>query len=115
MDVEAKPALASRNIEIQAAVAEVQVPRRAERIIDSAEHLPIGMRAHPKAAEIAVCCQSETVTELAVIARADQRIGPAAAGVHARAGKQTRVEPYPRGKPPGTEAEAGVGELHRVF
>jgi hypothetical protein len=78
MNVEAKPAFASGNIEIEAAVAEVQVPGRAEGIVDSAEHLPIGMRAHAKAAEIAIRCQGEAVTELAVIPRADQWIGPAA-------------------------------------
>src|SRR5215469_11319682 len=38
MDVEAKPAFASGNIEIEAAIAEVQVPRLAEGIVDSAEH-----------------------------------------------------------------------------
>jgi hypothetical protein len=48
MDVEAKPAVASRNIEIEAAIAEVQVPRWTERVIDRAEDLPIGMRADPK-------------------------------------------------------------------
>src|SRR6516164_10296995 len=54
MDVEAKPAFASRNIEIEAAIAEVQIPRLAEGIVDSAEHLPIDMRADPKTADIAI-------------------------------------------------------------
>src|SRR5690242_13770399 len=115
MDVEAKPAFASGNIEVEAAIAEVQVPRRAEGIVDCAEHLPIGMRADTKAADIAIGRQREAVAEVAVVARADQRIGPAAAGGHAHTGKQTRVELHPRRKPPGTKAEAGIGKLHRVL
>ena len=79
MDVEAKPAFASGNIEIEAAIAEVQVPRWVEGVVDRAEDLPIGMRADPKAADIAIGSQPEAVVELAVIARADQRIGPAGA------------------------------------
>jgi hypothetical protein len=57
----------------------------------------------------------EAVAELAVIARADQRIGPPAAGCHAHTGKQTRVERHPRRKSPSTKAEAGIGELHRIL
>ena len=78
MDVEAKPAFASRDIEIEAAVAEVQVPRRVEGIVDGAEHLPIGMRADPKPANIAIGSEPKAIAKLAVIASADQRIGPAA-------------------------------------
>src|SRR6202030_3244065 len=52
---------------------------------------PIGMRADSKAADIAIRGQPEAVAEVAVIARADQRIGPAAAGGHTHARKQTRV------------------------
>src|SRR5262249_14890072 len=44
-----------------------------------------------------------------------QRIGPAAAGVHAHTRKQTRVERYPRRKSPSTEAKAGIGELQWVL
>jgi hypothetical protein len=115
MDVESEPALASRDIEIEAAVAEMQVPRLAESIVDSAEHLPIDMGADPKAADIAIRRQTPPIAELAVIARADQRIGPAAAGGNGDTGKQTRVELHPRREPPSTEAKAGIGKLHRVF
>jgi hypothetical protein len=51
MDVEANTAFASRNIEIEATIAEVQVPGRAEGIVDRAQTLPVGMGADdPKAA-----------------------------------------------------------------
>src|SRR5215469_14168893 len=73
MHVETKTASASRNIEIEAAIAEVQVPRWIEGVIDRAEDLPIGMRADPKAADIAIGRQPEAVAEVAMIARADQR------------------------------------------
>jgi len=59
MDIEAKPAFASRNIEIEAAVTEVQVPRWVEGIIDGPENLPIGMRADPKAADIAIAVRPQ--------------------------------------------------------
>src|SRR4029077_1093073 len=115
MDVEAKPAFASRNIEIEAAVAEVQVPRWVEGIVDGAEHLPIGVGADPKAADIAIGGETPAIAEIAVIARADQRVGPGAAGVHAHTAKQTRVELHPRRKSPSTEAKTGIAELHRVL
>ena len=79
MDVEAKIAFASRNIEIEAAIAEVQVPQWVEGIVDGAEHLPIGMRADPKAADIAIGGETPAIAEIAVIAPADKRVGPAAA------------------------------------
>src|SRR5262249_34084525 len=92
-----------------------QVPRWVEGVVDRAQDLPIGMRADPKATDIAIGGQTPAIAEVAVITRADQRIGPAAAGVHAYTGKQTRGEGHPRRKSPGTEAKAGIGELHRVF
>src|SRR5215467_11229857 len=73
------------------------------------------MRADPKATDIAIGGQPEAVAEFAVIACADQRIGPATAGVHRHTGKQTRVELHSRREPPSTEAKAAIGELHRVF
>ena len=76
MDVEAKPAIASGNVEIEAAVAEVQVPRGVERIVDGAHDLPIAMHPNPNAADIAIGGQREAVAEVAMIARADQRIEP---------------------------------------
>jgi hypothetical protein len=82
MDLEAKPAFASSNIEIEATVAEVQVPRWVEGIVNGAEHLPIAMRADPKAADIAIGCQPEPVAELAVVLPADLRIRPARGAVH---------------------------------
>src|SRR5215469_11954299 len=115
MDVEAKLAFASRNVEIEAAVAEVQVPRLVEGVVNRPEDLPIDMRADPEAADIAISGQPETVAEVAVIARTDQRIGPATAGVHAHTGKQTRVERYSRRKSPSAEPKAGIGKLQRVL
>ena len=50
-----------------------------------------------------------------MISPADQRVGPAAAGVHAHTGKQTRVELHPRRKSPSAKAKTGIGELHRVL
>src|SRR5215831_12365415 len=115
MDVEAKPAFASGDVEIEATVAEVQVPRRAEGVVDRAHDLPIGMRTDAKAAEIAIGGQREAVAEVAVIARADQRVRPAAAGRHAHSGKQTGIERDTGGESPGAEPEASIGELYRVF
>src|SRR6516164_11423124 len=115
MDVEAKPAFASGNIEIEAAIAEMQVPRRIEGIIDRAEQLPIGMRAAAMAAEIAIGGQPEAIAEVAVIAPADQRIGPTSGGSHAYPWKQTRIEPQIGLKPPGAKPGADIGELHRVL
>jgi len=54
MDVKAKPTFASGNIEIEAAVTEAQVPRWVEGVVDRAQDLPIGMRADPKPADIAI-------------------------------------------------------------
>src|SRR5262249_37332150 len=39
----------------------------------------------------------------------------AAAGAHTHTGKQARVERHSRRKSPSAEAEAGIGELHRVL
>src|SRR5262249_27573264 len=82
MNVEAKPAFASGNIEIEAAVAEVQVPRWAEGIVDRPEHLPIDMRADAETADIAISGEPEAIAEVAVIAPADQRVGPAGGAVY---------------------------------
>src|SRR5215469_3350859 len=115
MHVKAKPALASGNIDIEAAIAEMQVPGRIEGIIDRAEHLPIGMRATAMAAEIAIGGQPEAIAELAVIAPGDQRIGPAAGGAHAYPWKETRIEPNIGLESPGAKPRADIGELHRVL
>jgi hypothetical protein len=115
VDVEAKPAFTSRNIEIEAAIAEVQVPRRAEGIIDRAEHLPIGMRADPKAANIAIRGQTPAVAEVPVITRTDQRIGPATGGRYRCCRQESRVQAQVRREPPGAEPEAGIDKLHRVL
>src|SRR5690348_16303392 len=110
MDVEAKPTFASGNIKIEAAIAEVQVPRRAEGIVDGAEHLPIGMRTDPKAADIAIGGQCKAIAEVAVIARADERIGPAGAAARGGASEKAGIELHTGGEPPGAKAEAGIGE-----
>ena len=115
VDGEAKPAFASRNIEIETAVAEVQVPRWAEGIVDGAEHLPIAMRADPKAADTAVGCQPEPIAELAVIAPADQRVGPAAAGFTLTPGSRPGLSATLDEKPPRAKAKPGIGELHWVL
>src|SRR5690242_8760971 len=115
MDVEAKPALASGDIEIEAPIAQVQVPRWVEDIVDCAEHLPIGMRADAKAADIPIGREPEAVAEFAVIARADQRIGPAGAAGRGGPSEQAGIELHSGGEPPSAKAEAGIGELHRVF
>jgi hypothetical protein len=88
VDVEAKPAFASRNIKIETAIAEMQVPRWVKGIVDRAEHLPVGMGADAKAADITIDGKTPAVTEFAVIAGADQRIGPAAAGFTATPGSR---------------------------
>src|SRR5689334_17682402 len=73
MDVKAKPAFASSNIEIEATVAEVQIPRWAEGVVDGTERLPVSMGADSETADIAIGGEPEAVAEVAVIARADQR------------------------------------------
>src|SRR5215469_11137217 len=115
MHVKAKPALASGNIDIEAAIAEMKVPGRIEGVIDRAEHLPIGMRAAAMAAEIAIGGQPEAIAEVAVIAPADQRIGPASRAAHAYPSKQTRIEPQIGLEPPGAKPGADIGKLHRVL
>jgi len=92
MNVEAKPAFASGNIEIEAAVAEVQVPRWAEGIVDRPEHLPIDMRADAETADIAISGEPEAIAEVAVIAPADQRVGPAGGAVYRYSLQQSRVQ-----------------------
>src|SRR5215472_15126321 len=99
----------------EAAIAEVQVPRRAERIVDGAEHLPIGMRADAKAADIAIRSKRKAVAEVAVIARADQRIGPAGAALRGGPSEQAGSELHSGGEPPGAKTDTGIGELHRVL
>src|ERR1700751_2898117 len=115
MHVKDNPAFAPGNTEIEAAVAEVQVPRRVEGVVDRAEQLPIGMRAAAMAAKIAIGSQPETTAEVAVIAPADQRIGPTAGWVHAYPWKQTRIERQIGLKPPGAKPGADIGELHRFL
>src|ERR1700746_606676 len=105
MDVEAHPAFASRNIQIQAEIAELQVPRWVEGIVDGAEHLPIAMRADPKAADIAIGSEPEAIAKLAVITSAAERAGPAGGAVHGDPLKQPRVQTQVRGEPPGAKAE----------
>src|SRR5205085_8985068 len=71
VDIEPKPAFASGNIEIEAAITEVQVPRWVEGIVDRAQDLPVGMRADPKAADIAIGGETPAIAEFSVIAGAD--------------------------------------------
>jgi hypothetical protein len=47
MHIEAKPAFAPRNVEIETTVAQVQVPRRAEGIVDRAQDLPVLSEGEP--------------------------------------------------------------------
>src|SRR5215472_13769094 len=115
MDVEAEPALASGNIEIEAAIAELDVQPWFGEVVDRAEHLPIDMGADPEAAEIAIRSQTEAVAEVAVIARGDQRIGPAGGAGYRYALEEPWVEAQIRREPPGTKSEAGIGVLHRVL
>src|SRR6266446_5767346 len=78
MDVEAQiSAAAGLVIEVEAAIAEVQVQPWIGGIVDRADDLPIDMGADPKPADIPVGCQTKAVAELPVIATAEQRIGPA--------------------------------------
>src|SRR6516162_2018634 len=115
VDIETKRAFASGNTEIEAAIAEVQVPGWAEGIIDRAEDLPIGMGPDPKAADIAIGGQPEAVAKLAVIAPADQRIRPAGAALRGGPSEQAGSELHSGGEPPGAKTDAGIGELHRVL
>jgi hypothetical protein len=64
-------------IEVEAAIAEVQVPRWIKGVVDRADDLPIDMSADPKPADSPVGGQPKAVAELPVIASAEQRIGPA--------------------------------------
>src|SRR6516225_2984014 len=115
MDVEAKPAFASRDTEIEAAITEMEVPGWAKCIVDGADHLPIGMGSDAKAADIAIGTEPEAVAEVAVIAAADQRIGPAGAAADAYPRQQTGIEPQIGLEPPGAKPGADIGELHRVL
>src|SRR5262249_23540006 len=121
VDIETKRAFASGNTEIEAAIAEVQVPGWAEGIIDRAEDLPIGMGPDPKAADIAIGGQPEAVAKLARIAPAalsapaDQRIRPAGAALRGGPSEQAGSELHSGGEPPGAKTDAGIGELHRVL
>src|SRR6516162_413563 len=115
MDIEAKPAFASRNIEIETAIAELDVQPWFGEVVNRAEHLPIDMRADPETAEIAIRSQPEAVTEVPVIARGDQRIGPASGAGDGYALEEPWVEAQVRREPPGTKSKAGIGVLHRVL
>jgi hypothetical protein len=67
MDVEAQiSAAAGLVIEVEAAIAEVQVPRWIKGVVDRADDLPIYMSADPKTTDIPVGGQTETVAELSV-------------------------------------------------
>jgi hypothetical protein len=63
--------------EIQAAQTAMQVDPRVERVVDRAHDLPVNVRTDPKAADITVDRPAEPVAEVAVVTRADQRVGPA--------------------------------------
>src|SRR6516162_9429822 len=73
------------------------------------------MRADPETAEIAIRSQPEAVTEVPVIARGDQRIGPASGAGDGYALEEPWVEAQVRREPPGTKSKAGIGVLHRVL
>jgi hypothetical protein len=81
MDVEPQVATAGLVIEIEAAIAEVQVPGWVKGVVNHTDDLPIDMGADPETADIAVGGQSEAVAEIPVIAPADQRVGPAIGAV----------------------------------
>ena len=75
MDVEAQIfAAAGLVIEVEAAVAEVQVEPWVGGIVDRADDLPIDMGTDPKTADIPVGSQTETVAEVAVIAAPQLRL-----------------------------------------
>jgi hypothetical protein len=73
--VEAQISAACLIIEVETAVAEVQVQPWIGGVIDRAENLPIDMGADAKTANIAIGGESEVVAEVAVIAPADERVG----------------------------------------
>src|SRR5262249_40472881 len=100
MHVEAKPTFASGNVEIEAAIAEVQVPRWVEDIANRAQDLLIDMRADPKAADIAIGGETPAIAKLAVITRTDQRIGPAAARAYTHTRKQAGLSAPLHANPP---------------
>jgi hypothetical protein len=60
MDIEAQiSAAAGLVIEVEAAIAEVQVPRWIKGVVDRADDLPIDMSADPKAADVPVGGQTK--------------------------------------------------------
>src|SRR5262249_28957806 len=88
--IEAQSAVLGTVTEVEAAIADVQVPGWAETIIDRADDLPIGMGPDPEAAEIPIGGEPEAVAEVAVIARGDQRIDPAGEAARHRASQHAR-------------------------
>jgi len=78
MDIEAQiSAAAGLVIEVEAAIAEVQVQPWVGGIVDRADDLPVDMGADPKPADIPVGSEAKAIAEISVIAPAEQRIGPA--------------------------------------
>src|ERR1700730_9282895 len=114
VDVEAQIAVACLIVKIEAAITQMNVDPRVERIVDRADELPVDMRADPEAADIAIGRSAEPVAKVVVIATADQRIAPARAAVDALAGEEAGVEREIGGEAPSAKAEAQIGELGRL-
>ena len=54
----------------------MQIDPRPQRVVNRAEQLPIEMRSDAEAAEIGVGGGGEPVSEIIMIARGNQRVGP---------------------------------------
>src|SRR5882724_5906503 len=80
MDIEAQiSAAAGLVIEVEAAIAEVQVEPGVGGIIDRADDLPVDMGTDPKTADIHVGSQTKAVAELSVVAPAEPGSSPPSA------------------------------------
>src|SRR3984893_1154437 len=115
MDVEAQIAVARRIVKVEAAITQVEVDPRVERVVERADHLPVGMRAEVETADIAIGAQAKPVAEIKVISADDQRVAPAGSLVDALTGKQTGVQLQIRSKSPSAEAGTKIRELGRRF
>jgi hypothetical protein len=114
VNVESQIAAARLIIEVEAAVAELQLQPRVGGVFGRADDLPIAMRADPEPADIAIGRQAEAVAEIVVVASAQQRITPARTAVDALAGKETGVQRQIGREAPSAEPEAEIGELGRL-
>src|ERR1700738_1105356 len=113
MDVEAQIAVARCIVKVEAAITQVEVDPRVERVVERAEPLPVGMPAQIESADIAIGAQAEPVAEIEVISSADQRVAPAGSLIDALTGKQTGVQLQIRSKSPSAEAGTQIRELGR--